>query len=55
MSIPFFLVASAADNASSNGLINQKIYQSVAKKAIKLKVQNVQIGCGEHVANLCCQ
>ena len=50
------LVASAADNASSNGTMNDEIVRLVVKYfQMLLDADEIQIGCAGHVTNIITQ
>ena len=49
-------VANGADNASSNGSLNQKLSLCLWKiSKVHIDPQNMQIGCGGHVLNISAQ
>jgi hypothetical protein len=49
-------VANGADNASSNGPLNQKLSECLWKiSKVHIDPQNMQIGCGGHVLNISAQ
>lgn len=50
------VVASAADNASSNGPMNRAVVRYCAQRNPNVgTARNMQIGCGGHVTNLVAQ
>jgi hypothetical protein len=47
--------ANGADNASSNGPLNETLSKLLWSGDIHIDAQNMQIGCGGHVVNISCQ
>ena len=51
-----FSVANGADNASSNGPLNETLSKYLRKvSGVHIDPRNMQVGCGGHVLNISCQ